>query len=224
MRFVAAWVALAVLASAIVALIYSIGAIWPEPGVRRSARAAVQPQSPETRLVAADEPAPSLAFHRHRWAWTESKATRIVLADATARLPAGERAPLERALQKDVQLAWGFVTLRATSEESLYGKQRGDYALYYWDKARSALRKVREGLEIADVECTGVGNSVGDARFRHFRCLVTSMELEIPSIALVKPEKTELVERRPRVIHPLQGRLFVHVTGPSTIVFSQRGP
>jgi hypothetical protein len=159
--------------------------------------------------------------HNTGWVWTEAKAERIVVRDAAVRFPPLERASLERELRAAVAL---YLTLEQTAGQEEYERSASRlHNLRY--RSSHSLEKVLSGLEIEHAECTGLGASVGDDRYRHFRCLVTSEEIEIPSAVVTWEEGkiTEVVEGQPRIVGPLQAQLSVHITGKSTITYRQIG-
>jgi len=159
--------------------------------------------------------------HNTGWVWTEAKAERIAVRDATVRFPALERAALERELRAAVAL---YLTLEQTAGQEEYERLAPRLHNLRYRSSRS-LGKVLSGLEIERAECTGSGARVGGDRYRHFRCLVTSEELEIPSAVVTWEEGkiTEVVEDQPRIVGFFQVQLSVHVTGKSTTTYRQIG-
>jgi len=159
--------------------------------------------------------------HDTRVTWTESKAEKIVTRDATVLLPSLERTALESELRTAVVQ---YLTLEQTAAEEGY-EQRASLLHNLRYRSSTALRKVRTGLRIDAVECTGAEAAVAGDRFTHFRCEVTSEVLEIPSAAVTWEEGriTAVVEGDPRIEGPFQARLDVHVTGRSTIAYRQIG-
>lgn len=159
--------------------------------------------------------------HDTRVAWVESKAEKIVTRDATVRLPSLERTALQTELRTAVAL---YLTLEQTAAEPRWEQLASRvHNLRY--RFSTALRKLRTGLRIAAVECTGSDVAVTRNRFKHFRCVVTSEVLEIPSAVVTWEEDriTGVVEGEPRIEGPFQARLDVHVTGKSTMSFRQIG-
>ncbi len=136
-------------------------------------------------------------------AWTESKAERLVLNDATVRLPAADRAALEAELRPAVVL-YKSLALEAT----LVGANE-DATAYYEIAYRysRALADVRRGLDVKAADCMGSGTAAAGNRFRNFACKVTSESLEIPAAA------------EPRSIGPIDAVLNVRVTGTSSFSY-----
>jgi hypothetical protein len=166
--------------------------------------------------------------HGTRWAWTERKAEQIVTRDAAVRLASPERAALENELRTAARY---YSALYQGVREEPHQSPAADPATEYTlDKLgrrfQAALRKVRSGLSIDVVQCTGSGVSVRSARFERFRCLATSSQLLIPSadVAFSEDGRIEaVVEREPRTIGPFQTRLDVRVAGKSTIAYRKIG-
>jgi hypothetical protein len=164
----------------------------------------------------------SVAFaHDTGWAWNAAKGERIVVRDATVRFPPLERAALERELRAAVAL---YLILEQTAGQEEYELSASRLHNLRYRSSRS-LGKVLSGLEIERAECTGSGARVGGNRYRHFRCLVTSEELEIPSAVVTWEEGkiTEVVENQPRIVAAFQVQLSVHVAGKSTMTYRQIG-
>lgn len=161
--------------------------------------------------------------HGPRWAWTERKAEQIVTKNAVIRLPPPERASLENELRMSLGR---FQALElATREEGRINPAGATYRSFAF-RYRSALRKVRSGLEIEAASCTGSGVAAQGHRFRRFRCSVRSEELAIPSAIIVSSEDGKLpavVEAEPKIVGPLQIRLSVRVTGESRIASRRIG-
>ena len=86
-----------------------------------------------------------------------------------------------------------------------------------------ARNQVRDGLGIDAAACSGSGKAVQGNRYRHFRCSVTSVALEIPQTELDfgDQELPRVIERPPRLIGPLEAQLDVHVTGKTSIAYRQ---
>jgi hypothetical protein len=159
--------------------------------------------------------------HSTRWAWTESKVEQIVIRDATVRLPR-EAASLQN------QLRTSMAYYRTLELGAVSGEGGADAGLYHNLAYRyeRALRKVRSGLEIDDIECAGSGPAVRRDHFKHFRCRATSEMLEIPSAVTVASEDGQLpavIEGPPHKLGPFQAQLGVHVTGKSRIAYRQIG-
>ena len=154
-------------------------------------------------------------------AWTQSRAQQIVVRDATFRLPASQRASFEGELHQAVArfrgLEWGALDERDFLGAGIY---RGLTARY-----SSALRKVQYGLALDAAECIG-SRTVGDGRFRRFRCVVTSEVLQIPSSDLLFSEEglPTIVERESVSLGPFRAQLDVRVSGRSAITFRQLEP
>ena len=60
-------------------------------------------------------------------------------------------------------------------------------------------------------------------RFKHFRCSVTSVVLEIPQTELDygDQELPTVIEGSPRIIGPLEASLDIHVAGKASIAYRQ---
>ena len=160
------------------------------------------------------------AAHNTPWAWTQTKAARIVMSDATVQLPPAEKASLESELRQ----AWRLYRLLAMAADEVgvsapFGGL-GRHNVH-------ALKKVRNGLGIVAAACKGLGKATQANRFKHFRCAVTSETIEIPTAVLVPPEPgAELptaIAGPPLIIGPLEAQLDVHVTGKSWIAYHQLG-
>jgi hypothetical protein len=164
--------------------------------------------------------AATAATHPGSPAWTEAKAGRVTVRDAAVRLPrslamglADELGPLVARYRTLEQFAYDEGDHQAAS---IIHNLRYRYS--------SALKKVEGGLEVAHARCDGTGSAVGGDRFRHFGCAVTSDVLTIPSAELVYTRDDALpsvVEGAPRRLGPFDARLFVHVTGSSSIAYRQ---
>jgi hypothetical protein len=164
--------------------------------------------------------------HDTRWAWTESKAAKMVAGDATVRLPAAQRATLEAELLQSVRLYSAL--LLATSHQ-----ENGDVEVTYQlllNRYREALSQVRSGIEVDAAVCKGSGKAVKGSgravqinRFKHFRCSVVSGQIEIP-VTTLESDDRELplvIEGPPRVVGPLKASLDVHVAGKASIAYRQ---
>ena len=159
--------------------------------------------------------------HGTHWAWTEPKAEKVVLRDATIRLPQLSRETLEKELSSSIAL---FRNL-----ENLAWEARDDQAAARFHNLRyrlsTALGKLQGGLRVDTVECTGSSAALPNRRFKHFRCPSSSEALEIPSVEVTWEERANLptvVEGPARTVGPVQARLDVHVTGKSAIAYRQR--
>jgi hypothetical protein len=158
-----------------------------------------------------------------RWEWTASKAEQIVIRGAAIRLPPPERTSLENELRMWL-MRYQALEL-ATREEGRINPAGATYRSLAF-RYRSALKKVRSGLELDAAQCTGSRAAVRAGRFRHFRCSVRSEALVIPSTVLVSSEEGKLpavVEAPPRIVGPLEARLSVQVTGRSTFAYRRIG-
>jgi hypothetical protein len=156
-----------------------------------------------------------------RVSWTESKAEKIVTRDATVRLPAQERASLESELRAAV-VQYRLLEETAAEQEGSYGQQASRiHNLRY--RFSTALKQVQRGVTIEGAACDGTGAASGGKRFTHFRCAVTSEELEIPSAEVVweNDRITAVIESEPRIEGPFEARLDVRITGKSTISHRQ---
>lgn len=154
--------------------------------------------------------------------WTKSTAERIVMRDATVRVP-----PLVRASLEDELLA---LIPRYRTLEQVAWVEGDQHAAARFHNIRyrlsTALKKVQGGLQVASAGCTGTGAAVKAKRFVHFRCAANSEEVKIPSVELVYSSEDALptvVEGQPRTHGPYPARLFVHVTGSSSIAYRQMG-
>jgi hypothetical protein len=154
-----------------------------------------------------------------RWAWTEAKARQMVTQKATVQVPAPLRASLVSELQAAVGLysALQFAAMDVGDVDALATFQR--LGVRY----RRALETLRNGLQIQAAACTGLGVAVRGNRFARFRCPVTSMPLEIPTVELDFHDRVlpEAVERPPRVEGPFQALLDIRVTGKSAFTYRQ---
>jgi hypothetical protein len=160
--------------------------------------------------------------HVTQWAWSASKAARVVTRDGRIQLPASEKAALETALRESIprfrtleQFAWAVDDQQAAAR---IHNIRYRYSV--------ALGKVEEGLAIESAACEGSGSAERKGVFRHFRCETTSEELEIPSVELVYHSEDALpavIESAPRRLGPHGARLLVHVTGKSAMTYRRLG-
>ena len=153
-----------------------------------------------------------------RWAWTESKARQIVSQTATVRVPAPLRASLATELLAAVRLysALEMAAVEVGDTDALATFQ--SLGVRY----RQALKTLQRGLAIEAGECTGVGAPLKGKRFTRFRCVVTSMPLEIPSAHLDyggDGELPQVIESEPRLEGPFKALLDVRVVGRSAIAY-----
>jgi hypothetical protein len=157
--------------------------------------------------------------HNTRWAWTESKAAKMVNRDATVKLAVGERASLSAELNDAVRL-YGALVFAAQQVDDRAAMATFQTVLARYVRARD---QVRNGLGIASAACNGSGTALQGKRFRHFRCAVTSAMLEIPQTQLdyAEQELPTVIEGSPRVIGPLAASLDVHVAGKASIAYRQ---
>ena len=145
-------------------------------------------------------------------AWTESKAARIVVRDAKMAVPSAEKEALEAELQRSLELFRGL---------ELWALDAGDEGAFwtyhgYGNRFQSALQSVRDGLRIADADCTGSGRAVGSDRFRQFSCTATSGSFGVPSATLESSSPSLLpsvIEGESRELGPYFTQLRVRVTG-----------
>ncbi|MET0938629.1 MAG: hypothetical protein ABWY51_05340 [Gaiellaceae bacterium] len=157
--------------------------------------------------------------HNTRWAWTESKAAKMVTRDATVKLAVGERASLTAELNDAVRLYGALVfAAQQVGDGSAMATFQGVLARYV-----SARHQVRSGVEIDAAACKGSGAALQGNRFKHFRCSVTSVVLEIPQTALDygDQELPAVIEGSPRIIGPLAASLDVHVAGKASIAYRE---
>jgi len=161
---------------------------------------------------------PVAVAHRTAWASTVPKAERVVRRDATILLPpdvraslADEFAPTETRFRDLEHLAW---------------EVRDDQAAARFHNFRyrlsTALNKVQGGLSIVAATCRGRGAVSTGRRSKHFSCVVQSEVVEIPLAEVTWPESASIptvAEVPPRLIGPVRARLFVHVTGKSSIAY-----
>jgi hypothetical protein len=151
-------------------------------------------------------------------AWTESKAARFVVRDAKLGLPPAEKRALEDELQRslDVFRALEMWAIDAGDDDAFWTYHG------YGNRFQTALQSVREGLTIADADCTGSGRSVGNVRFRQFTCLATSSVLSIPSAELEISSGANLpavAEGESRELGPYLSQLRVRVTGKVSFAY-----
>jgi hypothetical protein len=156
-----------------------------------------------------------------RWTWTESKARQLVTRKATVQVPAPLKASLASELQAAVRLYSGLqmAAMEVGDTEALATFQ--SLGVRY----RRALETVRNGLQIETAACTGLGVAVQRNRFSRFRCVVTSVPFEIPSVELDygAGELPDANEGEPRIEGPFQGLLDVRVTGKWTLAYRNIG-
>jgi hypothetical protein len=155
--------------------------------------------------------------HNTRYAWTEGKAGKMVVRDATVRLPATERASLEGELKDAVRL-YGALYLAAREVEDWNAASIYQSHLVRYQRA---LVLVQRGVDVAAAACKGSGAAMQGNRFKHFRCAVTSDALEVPTTALDYGDRELplVIERAPRILGPFQATLSVHVTGKSSMTY-----
>jgi hypothetical protein len=154
-------------------------------------------------------------------AWTESKAERVVVRDATVRLAPSEKASLERELLDAVRL---YTALELAARDEGNSEAAAAYHRIAYKFGR-ALKNVRSGLGVDEAECTGSGRAQG-GRFTRFRCGVTSEELQIPAVEFVYSEDgslREVIEGEQRSLGTFQAMLDVRITGKSGISYRQLG-
>jgi hypothetical protein len=163
----------------------------------------------------------SLALaHATSWAWSERKAERMVVWGATVYIQHPERVKLDNELLASVRLYSGLALAAAETQTS--GTPFGVLA----SRFSTALAAVRSGLKVDGALCRGSGKAAKGRRFSHFRCVVSSEVLEIPSVELVYSEGAELptvIERPPRILGPWNARLDVRVIGKSAFRTEQAG-
>ena len=145
-------------------------------------------------------------------AWTESKAARIVVRDAKVAVPSADKGSLEAELQRSLDLFRGLeMWALDAGDEDAFWTYHG-----YGNRFQSALQLVRDGLRIADADCTGSGRAVGSDRFRQFSCTATSDSLGIPSARLESSSPSlmpTVIEGESRELGPYFTQLRVRVTG-----------
>ena len=136
-------------------------------------------------------------------------------------MPSDQRAALDAELE---DLLAKFRLLRLTaqerSEDWLYAATYDNYVKRF-EKAQAGVNK---GLSISSVSCVGQGKALKGKRYKHFKCVTTSYELEIPNVELkpgANPSLPEVVELPVRRIGPLDATFTLHVTGKSRML-SQR--
>jgi len=153
-------------------------------------------------------------------AWTEAKAERVVVRDATVRLSPMQRGPLEQQLLGSVR-QWSALELGAQNDGNARVAARAHSLAYRYS---TLLAKVREGLDLEQASCSGYGQAVAGGRFTRFRCHVTSESLLIPSAQAVVSadgEIADIVEGAPQAIDPVVAWLMVRTTGKSAISYRQ---
>ena len=157
--------------------------------------------------------------HNTRWAWTESKAAKMVARDATIRLSASERASLMPELNDAVRL---YSALVFAAQQVGDGKATATFQTLLGRYVR-ARDQVRSGLGIAAASCKGSGAALQGKRFKHFRCAASSAALEIPQTELDygDQELPTVIEGLPRIIGPLAADLDIHVAGKASIAYRQ---
>ena len=94
--------------------------------------------------------------HNTRWAWTESKAAKMVARDATVKLAVGERASLTAELNDAVRL-YGAPRLRRAAGGRQGGD--GDVPVRPGPVSSRARDQVRSGLGIDAAACKGSGTA-----------------------------------------------------------------
>jgi hypothetical protein len=159
--------------------------------------------------------------HNTPWAWTESRAAKMVIRDATVRLAASEQPSLNAELNDAVRLYGALVfAAQQVGDGSAMATFHGVLARYV-----SARNQVRNGLGIDAAACKGSGAALQGKRFKHFRCSVTSIVLEIPQTELDYGDKElpTVIEGSPRIVGPLEADLVVHVAAKSSIAYQQVG-
>jgi hypothetical protein len=152
--------------------------------------------------------------------WTESKANRVVVRDATVRLSPLQRAPLQQKLLAAVRQFSALEQGALDEENSLAAAKAHSLAYRY----SSLLRKVRDGLGLEQAACSGFGPAVGGLRFTRFRCHVTSEQLEIPwaqPVISADGQFTDMVVGTPERIDAVVAWLMVQTTGRSSITHRQ---
>lgn len=166
--------------------------------------------------------ATSASAHRGVQGWTEAKAERVAKREATVRLPHA----LDSRVQEEL---WTLVARYRALEQFAYDEGDDQAASVIHNlryRYSTALERVEQGLEVAAAACDGTGAAANRNRFRHFRCSVTSKQLEIPTADLVYRDEDslpEIVEGEPRRYGPYDASLLLHATGTSSIAFRQLG-
>ncbi len=143
----------------------------------------------------------------------------MVASDATVRLSAAERTSLATELNHAVRLYGALVfAAQQVGDGSAMATFQAVLARYV-----GARSQVRNGLGIAAASCKGSGVAMQGKRFKHFRCSVTSVVLEIPQTELDygDQELPTVIEGSPRLIGPLESQLDVHVAGKASISYRQ---
>ena len=154
--------------------------------------------------------------HNTPWSWSPPRAAQMVVSDAIVQLPAAERAALEAEIGK------------ARSEyllAEMIASEEGDWfaaGMYHnlVSRLTKALDKIRQGFGVDKARCAGVGRAA-KGRFKHFRCSVSSLSVEIPTVASIERDgdKQIVVEGPPRLVGPLVAQLDVHVRGKMAISY-----
>jgi hypothetical protein len=155
------------------------------------------------------------------WMWTEPKAERIVVRDATVRLRGPDEA-LEAQLRASARLYGGLALAALEMNDPIAAGVFRNLA----DRFGKALDAVQGGVRINSTACKGSGAAGQGRRFKRFRCAATSRLVEVPSVELVGLEKEELpsVTVGPsRVLGPWRAQLDVRVTGRSVMTYRQVG-
>lgn len=154
--------------------------------------------------------------HNTPWTWKPSRATQMVVSEVTLRLPPSERAALEAEI-REARSTYVLAEMIATEEGDWFAAGMYHNLVY---RLTNALGKVQAGLGVDKARCTGVGRAL-KARYKHFRCSVTSQYVEIPTVARIDRDgdRQIVVEGPPRLVGPLKAQLDVHVTGKAAIAY-----
>lgn len=155
--------------------------------------------------------------HNTKFSWTTAKAQVIVTNDVSLAIPSPQKAELEGSLRAKLAL---FQSLQLTAQQ-----ERGDWMAAgrygnYVTRFRDALAKVQGGLAVDSAACVGLGKAVKKNRFKHFRCSVTSVAIEVPTAEVLPAapgQNPEVVDGTPIVVGPFKAVLSVHITGKSSI-------
>ncbi len=158
--------------------------------------------------------------HNTNWAWTESKAAKMVArrrdGQACRRRTgiAGRRAQRRRAVVRRS-------CLRRTA-----GRRRnvgGQVTRASWPGIVSPATRCGMVSESPPPPVRARGQQCSAIRFKHFRCSVTSAVLEIPQAELDygEQELPTVIEGSPRMIGPLEASLDVHIAGKASIAYRQ---
>jgi hypothetical protein len=160
--------------------------------------------------------------HQNAPAWTNAKAERVVLRDATVLLPPDQRAALRAEL---LALIPRFRTLESLAWEA--GDDRAASRIHnYRYRYSTALKKVDGGLRVTETACRGSGTASRGNRFTHFACAVVSEQVEVPSVELVygvEGALPALVEGKAHTFGPYEAQLVVHALTSSSIAYRQAG-